>query len=165
MKILICSDSHGLTDELIELKKRHGDMDYYIHCGDSELTGDHPALDGYRVVKGNCDFGSDFPEQLMLRAEDHTILVTHGHRYQVKSNLINLRYKALEENANIVCFGHSHMLGFEMVDDILFINPGSLRLPRGRSEKTYIILEIVGKKKILHVYDVNHNQLFSETLE
>lgn len=39
MKILICSDSHGLTDELIELKKRHGDMDYYIHCGDSELTG------------------------------------------------------------------------------------------------------------------------------
>lgn len=163
MKILICSDSHGLTEELIELKKRHGDMDYYIHCGDSELSADHPALDGFQVVKGNCDFGADFPNQLALNMAGHKLLVTHGHLYNVKSSLTSLRYKALEENANIVCFGHSHVVGCEMVDDILFINPGSIRIPVLRKEKTYVILEIKNEQKTVQVYEYGKDTLFTET--
>nr|WP_275006545.1 hypothetical protein [Niallia taxi] len=30
----------------------------------------------------------------------------------------------------------------EMIEDVLFITPGSLRLPRGRMEKTYVILSV-----------------------
>ena len=62
-------------------------------------------------------------------------MVTHGHLFNVKSGLMKLRYKALEQNANIVCFGHSHILGIEKVDDILFINPGSIRFPREGEKK------------------------------
>ena len=69
MKLLICSDSHGLTDELSFLKKMHPDMDYYIHCGDSELPSKVPAMENFQTVKGNCDFGSDYPETITIDLE------------------------------------------------------------------------------------------------
>ena len=56
--------------------------------------------------------------------------------------LQTLLYRAKEVEANVVCFGHSHVLGVEIIDDILFINPGSILLPRSRREKTFALLEI-----------------------
>jgi uncharacterized protein len=165
MKILICSDSHGLTDEFISLKKQHGDIDYYIHCGDSELSNSHPALDGYKVVKGNCDVGDDFPEELIVEAGKSKIFVTHGHLYNVKTTLMKLQYKAIEVNADIVCFGHSHVLGFEMFNGILFINPSSIAMPRMRKEKTYIILELADTTRLVSVYEYGKGKLFSETFD
>lgn len=158
MKVLIVSDSHGLTDELEMLKKKHGDIDHYIHCGDSELPEDHPAINGYHVVKGNCDFGAAFPNQLIVEADSEKIFVTHGHLYNVKISLINLHYKAMEQQSKIVCFGHSHVLGCELIDDILFINPGSISLPRGRKERTYVVLELADTERIVHVYDFDQSE-------
>ena len=38
MKVLIVSDSHGLTTELEKLMENYQDeVDLFIHCGDSEL--------------------------------------------------------------------------------------------------------------------------------
>ncbi len=38
MKVLIMSDSHGLTHEISIIKERHKqDVTAMIHCGDSEL--------------------------------------------------------------------------------------------------------------------------------
>ena len=48
---------------------------------------------------------------------------------------MNLKYKAEEVNADIVCFGHSHVLGAEVIDGRLFLNPGSIRLATGTSGK------------------------------
>ena len=45
------------------------------------------------------------------------------------------------------------ILGAEMIDGILFINPGSIRYPRGRKERTYVILEITEDSYVLKVYD------------
>lgn len=52
--------------------------------------------------------------------------------------MLSLTYRAKELNAQIVCFGHSHILGAEMMDHILFINPGSLLKPRGHKEKALL---------------------------
>ncbi|WP_020153774.1 metallophosphoesterase [Caldibacillus debilis] len=153
MKILIVSDSHGLQRELEELKKRHRDAELFIHCGDSELEKDDPAIQGFHVVRGNCDFHNGFPEQLLLSVKDKKIFVTHGHLYQVKTNPLNVYYKARESGADIACFGHSHRLGAEMADGVLLINPGSVRLPRGRSEKTYVVLEIGEDHYLVRVYE------------
>ncbi|MCB5933449.1 metallophosphoesterase [Caldibacillus thermoamylovorans] len=165
MKVLICSDSHGLKEELIQLKKTHPDMDYYIHCGDSELVKDHSAIQGYHVVRGNCDFGNDFPERDLIAAGNERIFITHGHRDHVKTSLMNLHYRAIEQNATIVCFGHSHVLGVENIEGILFINPGSIALPRMRKERTYVILEINGASKTVHVYEYGHGELFQESYD
>ncbi|KAB2338755.1 metallophosphoesterase [Cytobacillus depressus] len=160
MKVLIVSDSHGLTNELTEIKNKHAvEAGMLIHCGDSELAADHPCLEGFSTVRGNCDFDMDFSEELLEDANGYKVFITHGHRYSVKSTLMNLSYRAKELGAKIVCFGHSHSLGAEVIDGILFINPGSIRLPRGRKEKTYVVLDIEKNNIKLRVYDLKLGEI------
>lgn len=159
-KVLIVSDSHGLTKELSILRERHvNEVDLMIHCGDSELAPDDQVMSGYLTVLGNCDFGGGFPLETISEVAGRKFFITHGHRYSVKSTLMNLKYKAQELNAHIVCFGHSHVLGAEVIDGILFLNPGSIRLPKGRIEKTYIILDLLDEKIILSVFEINGQEI------
>ncbi|WP_442595314.1 metallophosphoesterase family protein [Neobacillus sp. D3-1R] len=159
-RVLVVSDSHGLTNELEKIKEKHqAEVDLMIHCGDSELQADDPAIKDFVMVGGNCDFGSDFPKEKMEIMNQKSIFITHGHHYHVKSSLMSLVYRAEEVNANIVCFGHSHILGAEVINGILFINPGSIRLPKMRKEKTYVIVEIEGDKILFNVYDINLGML------
>ena len=123
------------------IKERHANVSTFIHCGDSELEASSPFLSGYHTVRGNCDYDSRLPLELLLEDGHERILVTHGHLNKVKSSLMGITYKAAEMNATICCFGHSHLLGVEKIGETLFINPGSIRLPRGRKEKTYIHLQ------------------------
>lgn len=159
-KVLIVSDSHGLSRELEELKKRHSkDVNAMVHCGDSELPETSKAIDGFVVVKGNCDVGAGYNEELVKEIDGIRFFITHGHLYSVKSSMMSLVYRAQEVNAQVICFGHSHILGAEMVRGKLFLNPGSLRLPKGRRERTYILLEIQGSTIDLQVYDFDQGEL------
>ncbi|WP_026572270.1 metallophosphoesterase family protein [Bacillus sp. UNC438CL73TsuS30] len=158
-KILIVSDSHGMTKELEILRDRHmKDVDLMIHCGDSQLMPDDQAISGFVTVLGNCDFGG-YPLEVIEEVTGRKIFVTHGHKYSVKSSLMNLKYKAQEVNADIVCFGHSHILGAEVIGGTLFLNPGSLRLPRERFEKTYVILDLADEKIKMTVFELNGREL------
>lgn len=156
MNVLIISDSHGLTEEIQEIRARHADhMDAMIHCGDSELAFDHESLQGFQTVRGNCDYDSKLPKEIITEVESLKFYVTHGHLHNIKTTLMNVKYSALECNANIVCFGHSHIAGAEMIDNILFINPGSIRLPRMRKERTYAILSVENSVATLTFYEAN----------
>ena len=159
-KVLVISDSHGLTKELEIIRERHlKEVDLMIHCGDSQLMPDDKAISGYLTVMGNCDFGGGYPMETISEAAGRKFFITHGHRYSVKSTLMKLKYKAQEVNADIVCFGHSHVLGAEVIDGTLYLNPGSIRLPRERLEKTYVILELLVDKIKLLVFEVNGREL------
>ncbi|UOQ46220.1 metallophosphoesterase [Halobacillus salinarum] len=141
-KVLIISDSHGLTAELDSIKKRHEkETAAMIHCGDSELESDDNHLEGFYYAKGNCDFDPEMKDEQVVRVGELTIFATHGHLFQIKSTLMPLSYRAEEAGAQVACFGHSHMAAAEKVKDKLFINPGSCHLPRDRKEPTYAILE------------------------
>ncbi|MDR7077880.1 putative phosphoesterase [Neobacillus niacini] len=158
-KVLVVSDSHGLTKELEDLRERHlNDVELMIHCGDSEMMAEDKVMNGYLTVKGNCDFGN-YPLETTTEVAGRKFFITHGHKYSVKTSLMNLSYKAAEAGANIVCFGHSHLLGAEVIGGTLFLNPGSIRLPRGRIEKTYVILELVEDKVKMSVYDISGREL------
>ncbi|UOQ47252.1 metallophosphoesterase [Gracilibacillus caseinilyticus] len=140
-KILIVSDSHGWTDEVIAIKKRHQDeVHTMIYCGDSELAYDGSELAGFEKVQGNMDMDFQFPEEVDFRVGNMHFFVTHGHLYQVNSTLMPLSYRAEELGANIVCFGHTHRAGAEKVNGRLFINPGSIRQPRTAHPGSYAIL-------------------------
>jgi putative phosphoesterase len=144
MKALIISDSHGWGNELKKVIERHRDeVDTLLHCGDSELTADHEALRDLKVVKGNCDFGMDFPDDLTETVQGVTVYVTHGHLYNVKMTHVPLSYRAEEKGAQIACFGHSHVATAFQENGVVYINPGSIRLPRERAEGTYCICEYI----------------------
>ncbi|MED1204834.1 metallophosphoesterase [Heyndrickxia acidicola] len=160
MRLLVVSDSHGLTAELMELKEIYqNQVDAMIHCGDSELQASHPEIEGFLTVRGNCDFERRFPLDIRQTIGDNTIFITHGHHYNVKMTLLNLSYKAKEIEADFVFFGHSHVLGVEIIDGTIFLNPGSILLPRGRKEKTYALVEKEGQEVFVTFFDDQHKEI------
>ncbi|MEK5441614.1 metallophosphoesterase family protein [Fredinandcohnia sp. FSL W7-1320] len=158
MKVLILSDSHGLTKELLDIKERHkNDVEFMFHLGDSELSSQSEEMSGFSVVRGNCDFDSNYPNDMIVLLNGLKVYLTHGHLYNVKMSLMNLSYRAREVGASIVCFGHSHIAGTELIDGVLFINPGSFRLPRMRKERTYVIVEVDNNQADVVFYDSEGN--------
>lgn len=153
MKVLIMSDSHGLTDEVLKIKNAH-QVDYMIHCGDSELPADHEALEDVFTVKGNCDLDDLFPEVMVQEIGGWRFMLIHGHQYGVKSSLQRLQYAAIEKEAHVVCFGHTHLLYVDQVDERLFINPGSICFPHIGQEKTYIILKIENEVATVEAFNL-----------
>ncbi|MRG88370.1 metallophosphoesterase [Salinibacillus xinjiangensis] len=150
--VIITSDTHGLEKELKMIKERHQDeASAFIHCGDSELDFDSEPMKGFEKVRGNCDFDPKYPEENQVTVEGVPFFITHGHLFQVKMNLMPLSYRADEVGAKIVCFGHSHLAGAEKVGEKLFINPGSVRQPRGGvagRTPTYVRLAFEGKQEL-----------------
>lgn len=142
MKALIMSDSHGWEKEVTSIIERHrNDVDAFFHCGDSELFGGSAVLKDVNTVRGNCDFGADFPEEMIEVVVGTKFYVAHGHLLNVKMTAMNLVYKAQESGADIVCFGHTHVpVAFEE-QGVIIINPGSMRLPREVNVGTYVIVE------------------------
>ncbi|MDM5211428.1 metallophosphoesterase [Peribacillus sp. NJ4] len=155
MKVLIMSDSHGLTHEISMIIDRHKqEVAAMIHCGDSELERNDPHMADFLAVRGNCDYDSAYPTDIVEYIAGKRFFITHGHLYNIKMTLMNLSYKSEEAEADIICFGHSHAAGSESIDGKLFINPGSIRQPRGRKEKTYAILEMGTGKLEITYYDL-----------
>ncbi len=137
MKLLITSDVHGSTHTLLNVIKKHKDVDYHLNAGDMCL--DMKRLERYHVisVKGNNDFGSELPYFRILDFDGLRILLTHGHLEHVKFGIERLKLKAKLHNASICIFGHTHQRYMMKADDILFINPGAL----GDYHQSYAIYE------------------------
>lgn len=143
MKYLIVSDNHGDRAVIEQLFANYKNkVDVMIHCGDSEMPSSDPLWQGVHVVTGNCDFDSGYNAVETVDTSLDRILVTHGHLYDVRFGLHRLSLQALEEKANLVFFGHTHMIGCEKVGNTLYLNPGSIAQPRGPiQEKSYCIVE------------------------
>jgi len=160
MKVLVISDNHGDTERIVNIKKHYeGTVDAMLHCGDSELPFDSKEMDGFIKVRGNCDFDSSYPEDEIVSISDTTILITHGHLYGIKNSLERIHYKAEEVEADLIFFGHSHTLGAEVVDGRLYVNPGSILLPRDRKESTYAIVEKVNEDVRVTFFTEQHKKV------
>ena len=99
------------------------DYDYIIHCGDCGNSRKFLLENNAYFVDGNCDMG-DF-KHLVKEIFGKKVFITHGDLENVKFGYNNLLYKALEVEANIVFFGHTHNPSYFMEEQILFLNPGS----------------------------------------
>lgn len=139
MKLIVMSDSHGDKETVKAVSELAADA--HFHCGDSELSFDDPVFGSMHKVQGNCDFDLNFPLEVVTSIQGKAVLMVHGHNHSIRSSLMGLYYEAKEKNAELVLFGHSHLYGAEMKDGILFVNPGSTRLPRGGKAPTYAVIE------------------------
>ncbi len=132
MKILVVSDSHGDNQILKKIvSKYQRQVDFCIHCGDSEMGAHDPLINSFKMVKGNMDY-ENFPDHQVIKDNPDKILVTHGHLYGVNFDLLKLKLFAESLKANVVLFGHTHMLMADYNDGMLFVNPGSISQPRGK---------------------------------
>lgn len=154
-KLLIISDTHGNAHAIERIiKKHHNDHQHVFHCGDSELSSHDPVLKNIHIVRGNCDYDANLPNERLIEIEQTRIYITHGHLYGVKSSLTRLHEKAQSMNANVVLYGHSHIANAEIMDDILYVNPGSIAYPRGSKNPTYCIITLSESPQVdFYIYD------------
>lgn len=159
MKALVISDNHGDVKILQTVKDEFGDqVDVMVHCGDSELPSDSSAMAHFKAVKGNNDWGQSYPGQLNFTLMGTNFLVVHGDHDQVNYSLTPLMLKSQSLGAQVACYGHTHQLAVSMEDGILFINPGSISLPRGEYARlggTFAIVDITPKQFVVDYYRRN----------
>ncbi|KIL44618.1 metallophosphoesterase [Jeotgalibacillus soli] len=163
MKILVISDNHSDRSRIMNVKKHYeGKVDAMFHCGDSELPYDSVEMKDFIKVRGNCDGDHTYlTEHIEKMDDDTTVFITHGHLYGIKESLQRIHYKAKEVEANLIFFGHSHQLGAEVIDGCLYVNPGSILLPRDRNESSYAIVEKNGQDVSVVFLKEDHEEITS----
>lgn len=113
MDFLIFSDSHGRSDPMqaaIDRQLRAPDSIFFLGDGLRDTEVLHTGRSHLFSVRGNCDLFWDptVATEQLLPFEGHTILITHGHLYGVKSGLGGLISQATRLGADVVLFGHTH---------------------------------------------------------
>lgn len=158
MRYLVVSDNHGDRDILVQLVERYqGKIDHFFHCGDSELSAEDVLWNVFNVVQGNCDFGPGYETKQFIDTGVDKILITHGHLANVRFGLTQLAMAAKELGANMVFFGHTHQIGCEFDQGILYLNPGSISQPRGPIQTpSYAIIDSTATKIEVQYYNRAH---------
>lgn len=159
MKVLVISDIHGSSyyarkiEEIVERENPEKIVllgDLYYHGPRNELSQEYAPMevakilnslkDKLMVVRGNCDAEVDemisefkFEEHILTNINGKNIYFTHGHKY----NIENIPY----EDFDILIYGHIHQGFIQEKEGYLFANPGSISLPKGGTEHSYLILE------------------------
>ncbi len=161
-KIMIASDIHGdaKTTELLLERYRESGAQKLILLGDILYHGPRNDLpSGYApkrviellnamkdeilVVRGNCDTEVDqmvleFPvlaDYAYILLDGLNIFATHGHNFNT-DKLPPLK------KGDILLHGHTHIPTAEPFgEDNVYINPGSVSIPKMNSPKSYIIYE------------------------
>ena len=161
MKWMIASDIHGSAyycEKLLEAYKRE-EADRLLLLGDILYHGPRNDLpEGYApkkviemlnavsdkllCVRGNCDTEVDqmvleFPilaDYAILYAGGRMIYATHGHVYN-EGKLPPLK------KGDVLLHGHTHVPKCTEHENYLYINPGSVSIPKEGSAHSYLILE------------------------
>lgn len=161
MKLMIASDIHGsafFCRKMLDAYKRE-QADRLLILGDILYHGPRNDLpQGYApkeviamlnevkhdllCVRGNCDtevdqMVLDFPilaDYCFLELDGKTIFATHGHVYNPQ-NLPMLK------KGDILLNGHTHIPANEDMGDYVYMNPGSISIPKNGSAHGYMIYE------------------------
>ncbi len=163
-KILIVSDTHGQQDRMIRAIVEE-QPDLLLHAGDIENNIDTviPVTAKCRrlVVRGNCDYGSEYKSEIFIEEEGVKILMLHGNNYGHGKCYCNpaqdpepLYAYAKSMEADVLIHGHTHVPKLIEAEGLLIFNPGSLTLPRGGNAPSYGVMEVENG----HILSLVHKQ-------
>lgn len=127
---------HYLPKKVIELLNEYRDL---IYC-----------------VRGNCDgevdqMVLDFPilaDFMPMYIDGILFMVTHGHKFNPEN--------PVSRTDKIMLCGHTHVPACEEREGILYLNPGSVALPKNGTPKSYMIYE----DRCLLWKDLNTKEVF-----
>ncbi len=167
--LLVLSDSHGRADVFRAIVEKFGERcDALVFCGDGigdfcsvlEAAGKNKKLaKAFPPVaifaRGNGDY-PDFPFgegeikvplHQFLKVAGMKIMATHGHSEGAYYGLGRMNQVALENQADAVFYGHTHIAKSQEEDCTYFINPGSCSHPRGGQKACLAIVQIPGMQE------------------
>jgi hypothetical protein len=143
MKIGLISDTHGNLPEVIfDIFKG---VKHIFHAGD---IGGPEVIQGLEIicpvhaVYGNVDSWPVtvyHPKILVRELHKKKICVFHD---IVKPKYFSYQLFKKNIEADIVISGHTHVAGYELYRNVLYINPGSATKSRDRKWGTVMILDL-----------------------
>lgn len=159
MKYLVVSDIHGSghyarrLEEIIS-KENTGKIillgDLYYHGPRNPLTQEYAPRevadilnshkDKILAVRGNCDAEvdqmiSDFKleENIKMEIGGKKFFFTHGHKYNIDI--------WPEEEFDVMIYGHFHTGFIKEKNGKVFVNAGSISLPKNNTKNSYLIID------------------------
>ena len=161
MKLLIASDIHGSAFYCKRLMDRIAAEapDRIVLLGDLLYHGPRNALpeeydcpkayemlntlkDQVLAVRGNCDSEVD---QMVLDfpiMADYALLEVDGvHLYATRGHLWNEQFLPPMQPGTILLNGHTHVPACTDHGSYIYMNPGSVSIPKGGSKHSYMTLE------------------------
>lgn len=157
MRLMFISDIHGISKNLDYIKKKFDNLncDKLVVLGD--LISGPSNNEFYDIdyvirflnsfcsniicVKGNCDLVSNFKNYdftvhqglFKLIVDNYVFYLDHGNIYN---------YENSKEITNgVLIYGHEHIPYIRKKQNLLCINPGSISLPRGYFNESYLIYD------------------------
>ncbi len=117
-QIAILSDTHGLLRESV--MDELAEADCFIHAGDIDtpyIIESIQKLGETYVVRGNNDkeWAEDLPESTTVTIEGVRFFIVHNKK-DIPKYLTDI---------DVVVYGHSHKYSAEIINGVLFLNPGS----------------------------------------
>lgn len=179
MKILFISDIHGIKTNLPKIKERFEMLkcDKLVVLGDLYYIGPkNKMVEGYDInyvreflesfkdklicIKGNCDSEvdimiSNFPivnELGLISTISEDLYITHGHIYN-ESNWQNTN--------SVLIYGHLHTPFIKEIETNIYINPGSISLPKTEIGPTYLYYN----EEEFIIYDMNDQEIAKKALK
>lgn len=179
MRIGIISDLHGYPDKFKKALKAMGDCHMILCAGDILYHGPrNPIQDGYDpqglaeeisknkipmlIARGNCDADIDmmvlklpiFIPVVFYEVDGTRFMVMHGHDV----NQERLKEIAKIYKIDIMITGHTHIRSYAAIDNTVFINPGSIGVPKGDGIPSAVIFE----KGIITFINIENNETIEE---
>lgn len=161
MKILFASDIHGSEYYTRKLTGKYRELscDKMILLGDVLYHGPRNDLPkGYNPkevikilnsmsdeiisVRGNCEAEVDrmvldfscMSDYFVMFEKGRMFFITHGH-------LFNCENPPKMKHGDILIHGHTHVQTIEKFNDNLYINPGSVSIPKENNPPSFMIYE------------------------
>lgn len=161
MKIMIASDIHGsarFCKELMDAYEKEqpdrllllGDLLYHGPRNDlpneyapkSVIQMLNEIKDKIICVRGNCDTEVDqmvleFPimsDSAILYFDNHMVYATHGHHYSETN-------PPMLSRGDILLNGHTHISACNIHRDFIYMNPGSVSIPKMGTPHSYMTYE------------------------
>lgn len=161
MKLMFASDIHGsakFCQTMIECYQREhaeklillGDLLY--HGPRNDLPEGYAPKEVIRMlneqkheilcVRGNCEaevdqMVLDFPvmaDYITIFERGRMFFITHGHKY-------NLETLPPLKKEDILIHGHTHVQAMEVTPQCMYLNPGSLSIPKNGNKNSYMVYE------------------------
>lgn len=133
MKVILVSDSHGFTDNIIEAIEKEPDCDTIFFLGDGisdiEKCIVHYPQKKFFCVKGNNDYWDKKHDIVAYKyLEGNTIVYTHGHTFDVRRTLSDLADHAQSVMAGVAFYGHTHKadIYYDGYKKVYMVNPGAI---------------------------------------
>ena len=166
MKIMCISDIHGNIECLEKAIEKFEEEDaekliilgdfssYYFSSSDFEVAEILNNMAGSIIaVKGNCDSDVDqmvlqFPiiaPLIIMEIKNRNIYFTHG-------DIFNSNHLPPMNKNDILVHGHTHVVRKEVHPDHIYLNPGSISLPKENCYHGYMLLD----EDCFYYYDENH---------